>query len=134
MAIGGINSVLLYYKKQKVSLMGNIQKINDRMLLASVNTNELMTKINSQRSYYSDMALQNPAITQTAEYNMLVQSVENDYQSQLGWIQNWEANLDSQKANDEAQLASIQVAEESWTKMLSNNIKKDMAYFSSASS
>lgn len=131
MAMAGLNSTILYYTMRKTNLTSNLGMIMGRMNNASAESTELMEKANFKRAHYTKLAIDNPQYALSNEYQVTIQAIEEEYQAMMADVTSWELELEMQKSNVESELAVINSAEESWSKMLGANIKKDQAYFSS---
>lgn len=129
--MAGLNSTILYYTMRKTSLTSELGMVMGRMNNASAESEELMTRVNSKRAYYTKVAIDNPSYALSSEYAFLTSQLEQEYQASMADVQSWEVELEMQKSNVETELAVITSAEEGWAKMLGGNIKKDQGYFSS---
>ena len=125
MAISNIHETLLMYTKQKTVLNEKLSNIMFNLLTASRKTAEMQKAYNQklQDAYYDpDYGYG------TDEYTMIVETYENDHNFDLATIESWESELELEKTTTETKLNEITTFEQSWQKLLSNNIKKDFQY------
>ena len=125
MAISNIHETLLMYTKQKSVLNAQLSGIMFNLLSASRKTAEVQAAYNEkvQDAYFDpDYGYG------TEEYELILDEYERDHNFELASIESWESELDIQKANIETKLNEITTYEQSWQKLLSNNVKKDFQY------
>ncbi len=125
MAISNIHETLLMYTKQKSVINEQLADVMFDMMSASRKTAETQQQYNQkcQDAYYDpDFGYG------TDEYMIILEGYENDHEFDLAILESWESELEMKKNNLETQLNEISAFENSWTKLLQNNIKKDFSY------
>ena len=125
MAISNIHETLLMYTKQKSAINEQISEVMFDMMSASRKTADLQQQYNQkcQDAYYD------PEFGYgTDEYMVIMEGYENDHLFDLAVLESWESELEMKKNNLETRLNEISAFENSWTKLLQNNIKKDFTY------
>lgn len=125
MAISNIHETLLMYTKQKSSINEQLSDVMFNMVAASRKNAELQQQYNQklQDVYYDpDYGYG------TDEYMVIIEQYENDHEFELSNLEAWESELELEKNNLETQLNEITSFENSWTKLLQQNIKNDFSY------
>lgn len=125
MAISNIHETLLMYTKQKSAINAQLSDVMFNMVSASRKNAELQQQYNEklQNAYYDpDYGYG------TDEYMVIVEGYENDHEFDLAVLESWESELELQKNSLETRLNEISSFENSWTKLLQNNIKSDFSY------
>lgn len=125
MAISNIHETLLMYTKQKSSINEQLSDVMFNMVAASRKNAELQQQYNQklQDLYYDpDYGYGKD------EYMVIVEQYENDHEFELSNLEAWESELELEKNNLETQLNEITSFENSWTKLLQQNIKNDFSY------
>lgn len=124
MAIANLQEMLLSYTKQETAIN---EKLSTVMMNTASATRSYATKqqqYNEQvQNYYYEYYEQDPDM-----YYDLIETIENEHELDLARLESWEASLEVQKNELETQLNEITTYKENWTKLLSNNIKKDFTY------
>lgn len=124
MAIANLQEMLLSYTKQETAIN---EKLSTVMMNTASATRSYATKqqqYNEQvQNYYYEYYEQDPDM-----YYDLIELIENEHELDLGRLESWESSLEVQKNELETQLNEITTYKENWTKLLSNNIKKDFTY------
>ena len=125
MAISNIHETLLMYTKQKSAINEQLSGVMFDMMSASRKNAEIQQQYNQklQDAYYDpDYGYG------TDEYMVIIEGYENDHEFDLAILESWESELEMKKNNLETRLNEISAFENSWTKLLQNNIKKDFSY------
>jgi len=125
MAISNIHETLLMYTKQKSAINEQLSGVMFDMMSASRKNAEIQQQYNQklQDAYYDpDYGYG------TDEYMVIIEGYENDHEFDLAILESWESELEMKKNNLETQLNEISAFENSWTKLLQNNIKNDFSY------
>jgi len=124
MAIANLQEMLLSYTKQQAAINA---KLSTNMMNTASATRayaEKQKQYNEQvQNYYYLYYEQDPDM-----YYDLVELIENEHELDLARLESWESNLEVEKNELETQLNEITTYRENWTKLLSNNIKKDFTY------
>ena len=125
MAISNIHETLLMYTKQKSVINEQLSEVMFDMMSASRQTAEKQQQYNQkcQDAYYDPEYGYG-----TDEYMVIIEGYENDHLFDLAVLESWESELEMKKNNLETRLNEISAFENSWTKLLQNNIKKDFSY------
>ena len=125
MAISNLHETLLMYTKNKSMINKKLGEVMFTMLSATKQNADNQAKYNSkQQNYYFQYYMAgNPD-----QYEMIMEELEMDREFELAKLNHWETQLELEKNNLESKLNQISVAEQSWTKLLGNNIKKDFSY------
>lgn len=124
MAIANLQEMLLSYTKQEASINAQLSTV---MMDTASATRSYATKqqqYNEQvQNYYYEYYEQDPDM-----YYDLIEAIENEHELDLARLESWEADLEVQKNELETQLNEVTTYKDNWTKLLSNNIKKDFTY------
>ena len=134
MAVAGIQQTLLSYTMEKAAVTNQLTTIMFRLTEASKDGLETMEQTNRSRQALAQAVANGSMSSDSTEYNVASQKIEEDYQLQLAEINSWESELEQQKNNLETEIKEISSFEESWTAAIKQNIKKDFSYASSGSS
>lgn len=128
MTIATVQQTLLLYSMEKANITQDLEDIMNKITSATSKSTDLMASTNEKRTYYAQLAEQNPEMADTTEYKNDVAAVESDYQLQLAEINAWESQLEQQKNHKETELKAVTSFEESWTAVLKKNIQNDFKY------
>jgi hypothetical protein len=125
MAISHLQETLLMYTKQKSLISRKIGDVMMTMLSATQQQADVQSKFNAkqQNYYYQYYATGNPD-----QYEMVMDDLEMNREFEMAKLNAWELQLNLEKSNLETKLNQVNTFEQSWTKMLGNNIKKDFSY------
>ena len=124
MAISNFQETLLRYTKQENAI--NMQLSMNLMNIANATRSyaQKQEQYNQKvQNYYYEYYENDPDM-----YYDLTEILENEHELDLARLQSWEADLEAQKDQLETQLNEIVSYKDNWTKLLSNNIKKDFTY------
>ncbi len=125
MAISQIHETLLMYTKQKSMINNQLGTIMMNMLSATKQNADAQSKFNTrqQNCYYQYYMAGNPD-----QYEIVMEELEMGHEFEMAKLNAWEMQLELQKNNLETKLNQVTTFEQSWTKLLGNNIKKDFTY------
>ena len=124
MAIANLQEMLLFYTKQEANI--NAKLSTNMMNNASATrayAHKQMQYNEKVQEYYYEYYEQDPDT-----YYDLNELLENEHELELGRLESWEASLEAEKNELETQLNEVTTYKDNWTKLLSNNIKKDFTY------
>ncbi len=127
MAISSIHETLLMYTKQKTSINAQLSDVMMNMVSASRKNADIQRQYNEklQNLYYDpDYGF----LVDSEKYQIIYDSYEEDHQFELSSLEAWESELELQKNNLETRLNEITSFENSWTKLLQQNVKNDFSY------
>lgn len=124
MAIANLQEMLLSYTKQQTAINEKLSGVMMNTASATRSYAAKQQQYNEQvQNYYYEYYEQDPDM-----YYDLLELIENEHELDLARLESWEANLEVEKNELETQLNEITTFKENWTKLLSNNIKKDFTY------
>ena len=124
MAIANLQEMLLSYTKQQTAINEKLSGVMMNTASATRSYAAKQQQYNGQvQNYYYEYYEQDPDM-----YYDLLELIENEHELDLARLESWEANLEVEKNELETQLNEITTFKENWTKLLSNNIKKDFTY------
>ena len=113
------------YTKQKSAINEQLSGVMFDLMAASRKNADIQQQYNQklQNAYYDpDYGYG------TDEYMIIVEQYENDHEFELANLESWESELELEKNNLETRLNEITSFENSWTKLLQQNIKNDFSY------
>jgi hypothetical protein len=127
MAVSNIHETLLMYTKQKSLLNRQLSDVMMDMVAATRQNAELQRQYNEkvQNAYYDDY---NGYSEDPDAYIELMDVLENEHMFDLQNLESWESELELKKNSLETRLNEISSYEQSWTKLLQQNIKNDFSY------
>lgn len=127
MAVSNIHETLLMYTKQKSLLNRQLSDVMMDMVSATRQNAELQRQYNEkvQNAYYDDL---NGYSEDPEAYIDLMDLLENEHMFDLQNLESWESELELKKNSLETRLNEISSYEQSWTKLLQQNIKNDFSY------
>lgn len=125
MAISNIHETLLMYTKQKSTINSQLSDVMFNMVSASRKNAELQSQYNQKQQ---DLYYDEDYGYGTDEYQIMIEQLENEHQFELANLESWESELELNKNNLETKLNEITSFENSWTKLLQQNIKSDFSY------
>lgn len=116
---------LLFYTRRKSVISDQLSKIQMQYLSASRQNIKDTQAYNAelQEAYYDDQFGYG-----TPEYCEILEALNVKREHQQATLTAWETQLDVQKDSLETQLSEITQFEQSWQKMLQQNIQKDFSY------
>ncbi len=125
MAIFNIHETLLAYTKQKTEINNQLSTVMMNMLSASRQAASTQEKYNDKESelymeYYNEGEID--------IYEIESERLNQEHELELANLNSWEKELELQKNNLETKLNEINTFENTWTKLLQNNIKNDFSY------
>lgn len=124
MAIANLQEMLLSYTKQQTAINEKLSGVMMNTASATRSYAAKQQQYNEQvQNYYYEYYEQDPDM-----YYDLLELIENEHELDLARLESWEASLEVEKNELETQLNEITTYKENWTKLLSNNIKKDFTY------
>lgn len=124
MAIANLQEMLLSYTKQQTAINEKLSGVMMNTAFATRSHADKQKQYNEQvQNYYYEYY---EADKET--YYDLIELLENEHELDLARLESWESSLEAEKNELETQLNEIVTYKENWTKLLSNNIKKDFTY------
>lgn len=124
MAIANLQEMLLSYTKQEAAINAQLSTVMMNTTSATRSYATKQQQYNEQvQNYYYEYYEQDPDT-----YYDLIELIENEHELDLARLESWEANLECQKDELETQLNEISSYKDTWTSLLSSNIKKDFTY------
>jgi hypothetical protein len=125
MAISNIHETLLMYTKQKSMISKKLGEVMMNMLSSTQQSADSQSKYNSkQQNYYFQYYMGG----QPDQYELVMEELEMNHEFELAKLNAWEMQLELEKSNLETKMNEITTFEQSWTKLLGNNIKKEFSY------
>ena len=128
MAISSIHETLLMYTKQKSVLNAQLSDVMLDMVAATRKNAELQQEYSKkvQDAYYDE---NNGFLSDDPDiYLEVIDILENDHLFELQNLEAWESELELKKNSLETRLNEVSSYEQSWTKLLQQNIKSDFSY------
>lgn len=127
MAISNIHETLLMYTKQKSIINAQLSDVMMDMVAATRKNADEQLQYNEkvQEAYFAHYDGYN---TDDSAYIELLDMYENDHLFALQNLESWESELELKKNTLETKLNEIATYEQSWTKLLQQNIKNDFSY------
>ncbi|MBR6301644.1 hypothetical protein IKR55_02800 [bacterium] len=125
MSIANLQEKLLFFTRQKSLISKRLSDVQMRQLNASKQLQEKQQAFNAELSalYYD------PTIGYgTAEYGEVYEALVEEHQFELSSINSWESQLEMEKELYETQLNEITNYENTWQKLLAQNIKVEFTY------
>lgn len=125
MSIANLQEKLLFFTRQKSRLNNQLSNIQMQQLSATrqSSTSQMAYNEKLQNLYYD------PEIGYgTDEYTEVLLVLQNDHEFEMASLTAWESQLEAQKESIETQLNEVQNYENSWQKLLANNIKVEFTY------
>ena len=125
MSIANLQEKLLFNTQQKSRLNNQLSNIQMNQLSATrqASTSQMAYNAKLQDLYYD------PEIGYgTEEYTEVLMVLQNDHEFEMASLTAWESELEAQKETLETQLNEIQNYENTWQKLLANNIKVEFSY------
>lgn len=125
MSIANLQEKLLFFTQQKSRLNNQLSNIQMQQLSATrqSSTSQMAYNEKLQNLYYD------PEIGYgTEEYTEVLLVLQNDHEFEMASLTAWESELEAQKETIETQLNEVQNYENSWQKLLANNIKVEFTY------
>lgn len=125
MSIANFQEKLLFIVKQKSRLGLKLSDVQMRQLQASQAVQEKQQEYNAQLTslYYDEEVGYG-----TDEYSEILLQLTNDHEFELASINSWESQLELEKEMYETQMNEITSYENSWLKLLQQNIKVEFTY------
>lgn len=127
MAVSNIHETLLMYTKQKSLINRQLSDVMMDMVSATRQNAELQRRHSEkiQEAYYDEY---NGYAEDPDAYVELLEVLENEHMFDLQNLESWESELELKKNSLETRLNEISSYEQSWTKLLQQNIKNDFSY------
>ena len=125
MSIANFQEKLLFFAQQKGRLSIRLSNIQMQQLSATRKSSEAQMAYNNkmQDLYYDpDFGFG------TEEYSELLVELQNDHEFEMASLTAWESQLEAQKETLETQLNEVTNYENSWQKLLAQNIKVEFTY------
>lgn len=128
MAISNIHETLLMYTKQKSIINAQLSDVMMDMVSATRKNADEQLQYNEkvQQAYFEHYDGYDSM--DQSEYIELLDMYENDHLFALQNLESWESELELKKNSLETKLNEISSYEQSWTKLLQQNIKNDFSY------
>ena len=125
MSIANLQEKLLFFTRQKSFISKKLSDVQMRQLEASKQVQQKQQEFNAQLSalYYDDTIGYG-----TDEYSQVYEALVNDHEFELASINSWESQLELEKELYETQLNEITNYENTWQKLLAQNIKVEFTY------
>ena len=125
MSIANLQEKLLFFTQQKSRLNNQLSNIQMQQLSATrtSSTSQMAYNEKLQNLYYD------PEIGYgTDEYAEVLVELQNDHEFEMASLTAWESQLEAQKETLETQLNEVTNYENSWQKLLAQNIKVEFTY------
>ena len=125
MSIANLQEKLLFFSRQKSRLGNQLSNIQMQQLSATRKsaTSQMAYNQQLQELYYD------PDIGYgTDEYADVLVQLQSDHEFEMASLTAWESQLEARKEATETQLNEITNYENSWQKLLANNIKVEFTY------
>ncbi len=125
MAIANLQEKLLFFTKQKSRISMELSDIQMKQLSA---TKQIQTKQQNYNAQLSALYYDEEYGYGTDEYSQQLELMQQEHEFEMASINSWESQLELEKESLENQLNEISTYENSWQKLLSNNIKIEFTY------
>lgn len=125
MSIANLQEKLLFYTQQKSRISSELSNVQMNQLSA---TKQSATKQQEYNDKLSALYYDEDYGYGTDEYSEMLLELQNEHEFELASLNSWESELELQKENLETQLNEISSYENTWQKLLSNNIKVEFQY------
>lgn len=125
MSVANLQEKLLFFTQQKSRINNQLSNIQMQQLSATRQsaTSQMAYNAKLQDLYYD------PEIGYgTEEYAEVLVVLQNDHEFEMSSLTAWESELEAQKECFETQLNEVQNYENTWQKLLANNIKVEFSY------
>ncbi len=125
MSVANLQEKLLFFTQQKSRINNQLSNIQMQQLSATRQsaTSQMAYNAKLQDLYYD------PEIGYgTEEYTEVLVELQNDHEFEMSSLTAWESELEAQKECFETQLNEVQNYENTWQKLLANNIKVEFSY------
>jgi hypothetical protein len=125
MSIANLQEKMLFFTAQKSRLNMELSNIQMQQMSATrkAGTSQMAYNQTLQELYYD------PEIGYgTDEYTEVLVQLQNDHEFEMASLTAWESQLEARKESTETQLNEITNYENSWQKLLANNIKVEFSY------
>ncbi|MBP3847053.1 hypothetical protein J6I39_04810 [bacterium] len=125
MSIANLQEKLLFFTRQKSRINNQLSNIQMQQLTATRKSTTSQMAYNEQlQNLYYD-----PEVGYgTPEYTEILVELQSDHEFEMASLTAWESQLEAQKEAFETQLNEVQNYENSWQKLLANNIKVEFTY------
>ena len=125
MSIANFQEKLLFIVKQKSRLGLKLSDVQMRQLQASQAVQEKQQEFNAQLTslYYDEEVGYG-----TDQYSEILLQMTNEHEFELASINSWESQLELEKEMYETQMNEVTSYENSWLKLLQQNIKVEFTY------
>lgn len=125
MSIANFQEKLLFFTQQKGRLGLQLSNIQMQQLSATRKASESqMAYNNKMQDLYYDPNFG----FGTDEYNQMLVELQNDHEFEMASLTAWESQLEAQKETLETQLNEVTNYENTWQKLLAQNIKVEFTY------
>lgn len=125
MSIANYQEKLLFFTSQKSRLGLQLSNIQMQQLSATRKSAEAQQAYNAQ---WQDLYYDENFGFGTDEYNELLVQLQNDHEFEMASLTAWESQLEAQKETLETQLNEVTNYENTWQKLLQQNIKVEFSY------
>ena len=125
MSIANLHEKILFFTTQKSRLNTELSNIQMQQMAATrkASTSQMAYNQTLQELYYD------PDIGYgTDEYTEVLVQLQSDHEFEMASLTAWESHLEARKEAAETQLNEITNYENSWQKLLANNIKVEFSY------
>ena len=125
MSIANLQEKMLFFTSQKSRLNTELSNIQMQQMSATrkAGTSQMAYNQTLQELYYD------PEIGYgTDEYTEVLIQLQSDHEFEMASLTAWESQLEARKEATETQLNEITNYENSWQKLLANNIKVEFSY------
>ena len=125
MSIANLHEKILFFTTQKSRLNTELSNIQMQQMSATrkESTSQMAYNQTLQELYYD------PDIGYgTDEYTEVLVQLQSDHEFEMASLTAWESHLEARKEAAETQLNEITNYENSWQKLLANNIKVEFSY------
>ncbi|MBO6257409.1 hypothetical protein J6N69_05180 [bacterium] len=125
MSIANLQEKMLFFTRQKSRINNQLSNIQMQQLTATRKSTTSQMAYNEQlQNLYYD-----PEVGYgTPEYTEILVELQSDHEFEMASLTAWESQLEAQKEAFETQLNEVQNYENSWQKLLANNIKVEFTY------
>lgn len=123
MSFAGIQTTVNLYTMQQADLTNRLSDIMHDITRASSQSTELLENVNAQKN-----DVKNSYASDSQEYKDKMEEIEDNYELELATINNWETELEAEKAQLETEVQAVTSYKESFTSALKQNVQKDFKY------
>lgn len=128
MAFAGLQTTVNLYTMREADLTNRLSDIMQNITRASSKTTELLRRTTDNKEAVNAEAEKDKTYADSTQYDIDMNSIEDDYELQLAEINQWESQLETEKDSLETELQATTAYKESFTSALKQNVQKSFKY------